>query len=222
MWPFRDPKTAIPTFEVENTIGAGSRVRGDLSGSGGFRIDGTVEGGITADGPVVIGEGGSVEGAVRGRDVVVLGRVRGDVHVSGHLEIGPKGKVLGDITVQSFRMHTGGVFRGLSCMPGEEDAAAPALLFGVASTSTELETRVRTLPPPNGAVVPPPPALAELAELATARSSDVTDEAVSQQRLITTAAATPPLPSPLVSPPLVSPPLVSGDADTSRPRRSAM
>jgi cytoskeletal protein CcmA (bactofilin family) len=185
MWPFRDPKNEIPTFEVENTIGAGSRVRGDLSGPGGFRIDGTVEGGITADGPVVIGEGGSVEGAVRGRNVVVLGRVRGDVHVSGHLEIGPKGKVLGDITVQSFRMHTGGVFRGMSCMPGGEDAA-PALLFGVASTSSALETRVRTLPPPNGAVVPPPAALAELAELATARSADVPDEAVSQQRLIST------------------------------------
>lgn len=185
MWPFRDPKTAIPTFDVENTIGAGSRVRGDLSGPGGFRIDGAVEGAITADGPVVIGEGGSVEGVVRGRNVVVLGRVRGDVHVTGHLEIGPKGKVLGDITVASFRMHTGGVFRGTSCMPGGEDAA-PALLVAAGSTSA-LETRVRTLPPPNGAVVPPPPALAELAELATTRASDVPDEAVSQQRLISTA-----------------------------------
>jgi cytoskeletal protein CcmA (bactofilin family) len=186
MWPFRDPKTLIPTFDVANTIGAGSRVRGDLSGPGGFRIDGMVEGGIDADGPIVIGEGGTVEGVVRGRNVVVLGRVRGDVHVAGHLEIGPNGKVVGDITVKSFRMHTGGVFRGTSCMPGGEDAA-PALLFGVASTTTSaLETRVRTLPPPNGAVVPPPPALAELAEQAT-RSSDVPDEAVSQQRLISTA-----------------------------------
>jgi cytoskeletal protein CcmA (bactofilin family) len=179
MWPFRDPKTEIPTFDVENTIGAGSRVRGDLSGPGGFRVDGTVEGAISADGPVVIGEGGAVEGVVRGRNVVVLGRVRGDVHATGHLEIGPKGKVLGDITVGSFRMHTGGVFRGTSCMPGGEETA-PVLL---ASTST-LERRVRTLPPPNGAV-PPPPALAELAEHVT-RSSDVPDEAVSQQRLITT------------------------------------
>ena len=183
MWPFRDPRTAIPTFHVENTIGAGTRVRGDLSGPGGFRIDGTVEGGITADGPVVVGEGGLVEGVVRGRNVVVLGRVRGDVHVSGHLEIGPKGKVLGDITVQSFRMHTGGVFRGTSCMPGGEDAL-PALLIG---STGAMETRIRTLPPPNGAV-PPPPALAELAELVT-RSSEVPDEAVSQQRLISTGDA---------------------------------
>ncbi len=181
MWPFRDPRTETPSYDVDNTIGAGSRVRGDLSGPGGFRVDGTVEGAIAAEGPVVIGEGGVVEGSVRGRNVVVLGRVRGDVHATGHLEIGPKGKVLGDITVQSFRMHTGGVFRGTSCMPGGEESA-PVM---IAVTST-LDTRVRTLPPPNGAV-PPPPALAELAEMVTAtRVSDVPDEAISHQRLITT------------------------------------
>jgi cytoskeletal protein CcmA (bactofilin family) len=183
MWPFRDRTAETPSYDVENTIGAGSRVRGDLSGPGGFRVDGTVEGAITAVGPVVIGEAGVVEGSVSGRDVVVLGRVRGDVHATGHLEVGPKGKVLGDITVQSFRMHTGGVFHGTSCMPGGEEDAP--VMIDVTST---LDTRVRTLPPPNGAVVPPPPALAELAEMVTAtRGSDAPDEAVSQQRLITTS-----------------------------------
>lgn len=190
MWPFRDPKNSIPTFDVDNIIGAGSRVLGDLSGAGGFRIDGAVEGDITADGPVVIGEGGTVEGAVRGRNVVVLGRVRGDVHASGHLEIGPKGKVLGEITVHSFRMHTGGVFRGTSCMPAGDEALPALLMTAGTAEGGALETRVRTLPPPNGAVVPPPPALAELAEAATTRSSDVPDEAVSQQRLISTSTAT--------------------------------
>lgn len=178
MWPFRNAKNAIPSFDVENTIGAGSRVCGELSGPGGFRIDGAVEGAIDAEGPVVIGEGGSIEGNVRGRDVVVLGRVRGDVHASGHLEIGPKGKVLGDITVQSFRMHTGGVFRGTSCMPGGEDEL-PALGAGQGVTVR----RGRTLPPPNGAV-PPPPMLSELAEIAPLF---VPDEAVSQERLITSS-----------------------------------
>jgi len=179
MWPFRNAKNAVPSFDVENTIGAGSRVCGELSGPGGFRIDGAVEGAIDADGPVVIGEGGSIEGTIRGRDVVVLGRVRGDVHASGHLEIGPKGKVLGDITVQSFRMHTGGVFRGTSCMPGGEDVL-PALLAGREAVAAP---RGRTLPPPTGAV-PPPPMLSELAEIPP---PFVPDEAVSQERLVTSA-----------------------------------
>ena len=178
MWPFRDARNAIPTYEVENTIGTGSRVCGDLAGPGGFRIDGAIEGAVDAEGPVLVGEGGSVEGSIRGRDVVVLGRVRGDVHASGHLEIGPKGKVVGDITVQSFRMHTGGVFRGTSCMPGGEERL-PAL---TANSDSGMARRGRTLPPPNGAV-PPPPTLAEIAELSPLVL--MPDEAVSHERLLT-------------------------------------
>ena len=182
MWPFRDSKRdgSVPTFSVENTIGTGSRVRGDLSGPGGFRVDGAIEGAIDAEGPVVVGEGGSVEGSIRGRDVVILGRVRGDVCAAGHLEIGPKGQIVGDITVQSFRMHTGGVFRGMSCMPGGEEDT-PALPAGPEAKKL---ARGRTLPPPNGAVAPPPPTLAQLAEVKPSATS-ASDEAVSQQRLIT-------------------------------------
>ena len=177
MWPFRDAKNDVPTFEVENTVATGSRVCGDLSGPGGFRVDGSVEGAVDAGGSVVIGDAGSVDGSVRGRDVVVLGRVRGDVHASGHLEIGPKGKVLGDITVQSFRMHTGGVFRGTSCMPGGEEAL-PAFGAGLELAAAR---RGRTLPPPNGAV-PPPPRLSEPAEIVLPLEDD---EAISQERLVT-------------------------------------
>ncbi len=184
MWPFRDAKNAIPTFDVENTIGTGSRVCGDLAGPGGFRIEGAIEGAVDADGPVIVGEGGSVEGSIRGKDVVVLGRVRGDVHATGHLEIGPKGKVLGDISVQSFRMHTGGIFRGTSCMPGGEERGVPALALG-ASTESVAARRGRTLPPPNGAV-PPPPSLAELAELSSPLLL-VPDEAVSHERLLSSS-----------------------------------
>jgi len=176
MWPFRDPKDAIPTFTVENTIATGSRVRGDVSGPGGFRVDGAVEGSIAADGPVVVGEGGTVDGDIRGRAVTVLGRVRGNVVASGHLEIGPKGKVLGDITVESFRVHTGGVFRGTSCMGAEESTTPVLAILGAAREAP----RGRTLPPPNGAVPPPP----MLEEIGGSSSALVPDDVASQQRLI--------------------------------------
>jgi cytoskeletal protein CcmA (bactofilin family) len=180
MWPFRQKSPDdIPTFEVQSTIGTGTRVLGDLKGPGGFRIDGTVEGAVESDGPVVVGEGGTVEGSVHGRDVVILGAVRGDVQASGHLEIGPKGKVIGDMSVGSFRMHKGGVFRGTSRMPTGEDpkpAASPlalptaprAALLGADGARALEARRGRTLPPPNGAVVPPP-----------------SEGVVSQERLIT-------------------------------------
>lgn len=181
MWPFRDAKSEVPTFQVDNTIGAGSRVRGDLSGPGGYRVDGIVEGAIDAEGPVVIGDGGAVEGSVRGSAVVVLGTVHGDVRASGHLEIGPKGKIIGDITVKSFRMHTGGIFRGRSCMPGGEEAIAA---LGTGSLHAEGTRRGRTLPPPMGAVPPPAPLADLAAEALRMTPVPITEEAQSHERLL--------------------------------------
>ena len=180
MWPFRDAKNEIPSYKIDNTIGAGSRVRGDLIGPGAFRVDGIVEGSIDAEGPIVIGEGGAVEGSVRGSEIVVHGAVHGDVHATGHLEIGSKGKLIGDITVKSFRMHTGGVFHGRSNMPGSDVAIA-----AIAASSRAVETRRgRTLPPPMGAgAVPPPPSLAELAS-STNTPVPISGEAISHERLL--------------------------------------
>jgi len=178
MWPFSSsaPKDGIPTFTVENTIGTGTRVCGDIRGPGGVRIDGTVEGAVEVDGPVVVGDGGTVEGGIRGRDIVVLGRVRGDVHASGHLEIGPKGKIAGDVTMESFLLHKGGVFRGTSRM-GDEDSIHIAELPASTSSSSARGARGRTLPPPAGAVPPPPTLLTPPAESGV----------VSHERLLTPA-----------------------------------
>ena len=172
MWPFRrNPKHDIPRFDVDNIIAAGTTVHGDLRGTGAFRVDGVVKGSVEADGAIVIGETGTVEGNVRGRQVVVLGRVQGGVSARGHLEIGPKGKVLGDVAVQSFRMHKGGVFDGTSRMMSESDEPSgptaalppgppPRRLGSGKAAPPNKGQKGRTLPPPTGAV-PPPPATPE-------------------------------------------------------------
>lgn len=142
-------------------------MRGDLRGPGGFRIDGLVTGSIEADGPIVIGEKGAVEGTVKGRDIVVLGRVHGNVSAKQHLEVGPEGRVMGDIEVVSIKVHAGGVFHGASKI-GDAGAEAPRLAtntspFGILPVSnvpspvSHKAKSGRTLPPPLGAVPPPPP-----------------------------------------------------------------
>lgn len=172
IWPFRRSEI----HSTANVVGPGSEVRGDLKGPGGFRIDGAVRGSIETDGPIVIGEAGSIEGTVRGRHVAVLGRVHGDVHASEHLEIGPRGAVRGDVTVTSMRIHVGGTFHGASHVGEERDVPRLSVStkpFGVlaggaphdvASVEGEAEAdlepkpaSVRTLPPPVGAVPPPAP-----------------------------------------------------------------
>jgi cytoskeletal protein CcmA (bactofilin family) len=111
------PEKGAPTGDaIENILGRSCTVRGDLSADGAFRIDGTVEGSIESRAALVVGETGVVRGGVRGTDVVVAGKIEGDVICSGHLEILAKGKVEGDIAARSMRIETGGVFRGTSRM----------------------------------------------------------------------------------------------------------
>jgi len=112
-----------PAVEVENIVGASAEVRGDLRATGGFRIDGKIDGNVESEGPVVIGDGGHVRGNVRGSDVVVVGKVDGNVLATGHLDIGKSGKVVGDVTATSMRIETGGVLRGTSFMGPSEDVS---------------------------------------------------------------------------------------------------
>lgn len=106
--PARDP--------IENVLGRSAFIRGELSAEGAFRVDGTIEGTLASRAEVVIGETGVVKGDVAGSDVVVAGQILGNVRCTGHLEILAKGKVEGDISAQSVRIETGGVFRGTSFM----------------------------------------------------------------------------------------------------------
>lgn len=199
---FRGSSDEIRSFEVATVVGPGVNVRGDVRGPGGIRVDGHVTGSVESDGPVVVGEGGVVDGTVRGSDVIVLGRVRGDVQSARHLEVGPRGKVVGDVTVESLRLHKGGVFRGTSRMTGGEDVATSTASFGVLpialpqmSSPHDEETAVRgrTLPPPAGAV-PPPASVVEVEDAPAVSASPIPPPLASEKRLTSGVRPAPPLP----------------------------
>jgi cytoskeletal protein CcmA (bactofilin family) len=105
-----------PVDKIENMVGRSCIVRGDLSAEGAFRIDGTIEGSVESKTAVVVGEGGAVTGNVRAVDVLVAGRVHGNVCCSGHLEIMSAGTIEGDIEAKSLRVEIGGVLAGTSHM----------------------------------------------------------------------------------------------------------
>jgi cytoskeletal protein CcmA (bactofilin family) len=118
-WGNKKEGAATTSDVIENIIGRSCVIRGDLSGEGAFRIDGTIEGGVESHASVTVGESGVVRGGIRGTDVVIAGAVQGDVICTGHLEILAKGRVDGDIEAKSMRIETGGVFCGTSRMGGQ-------------------------------------------------------------------------------------------------------
>ena len=117
-WRSKADKGKAHTDQIENVLGRTCLVRGNLSSDGAFRIDGWVEGSVESRSTVVIGESGAVRGNVSGTEIVVAGKITGNVVCTGHLEILATGKVEGDIDAKSIRIETGGTFRGTSHMKG--------------------------------------------------------------------------------------------------------
>ena len=80
------------------TIGKSLIVKGELSGSESLYIDGKVEGAINLPGNrVTVGRNGQVAANVMAREIVVLGKVRGNCHASDRVDIRSEGSLTGDV-----------------------------------------------------------------------------------------------------------------------------
>lgn|GEM_PF-348955 len=101
---------------LEIIIGPESSVTGSLSTRGIARIDGNVEGNVTADW-LIVGETGCMRGDVVSRGTMVAGRLEGNIRSDESVEIGSKGIVEGDIYTTKLSISEGAFFEGHSYMP---------------------------------------------------------------------------------------------------------
>jgi cytoskeletal protein CcmA (bactofilin family) len=87
--------------KVDILIGKTVRIRGNVDFAGGLHLDGQVCGGVRADGApestLSVSRSGCIEGPVEVANVVLNGTVKGDIHASGRLVLGPHAKVEGDV-----------------------------------------------------------------------------------------------------------------------------
>ena len=97
---------------VTSVIGPGVVWKGQLSGKGGVRIEGALDGDITLQGLLVVGETGRITcDQLRANVVIVAGAVRGDI-VAEKLEIRSTGRVWGNVVTAAFSTEEGAFLRG--------------------------------------------------------------------------------------------------------------
>jgi len=77
-----------------------------------LRIDGQYRGEISSQGAVIIGTGGIVEGSIQGENIIVSGKVIGDIKASNQVHIRDTGSVSGDISCFTIIIEEGGIFVG--------------------------------------------------------------------------------------------------------------
>jgi cytoskeletal protein CcmA (bactofilin family) len=101
---------------IDTLIGVDSVISGNISFSGGLRIDGTIRGDVCeqadSQGTIVVGENGCVEGAVKATKIILIGSVIGPVKASQFIELQSKARIKGDLHYKSLEMHMGSVIDG--------------------------------------------------------------------------------------------------------------
>ena len=103
-------------MEVEsnsiNIITAGTLIKGDISASGDFRLDGTLEGNIQLNGKLVVGDSGIVNGNVLCVNANIIGTVNGNLSVKELLSLNATARVKGDILINKLSIEPGAIFTG--------------------------------------------------------------------------------------------------------------
>lgn len=94
-------------------IGKGLVIRGEISGTDSLFIEGRVEGSIhVGENRVTVGRSGQASANITAREVVVLGKVRGNIIATDRVEIRAEGVVAGDLTAPRISIEDGALFKG--------------------------------------------------------------------------------------------------------------
>jgi cytoskeletal protein CcmA (bactofilin family) len=112
-------RQSAPAMEARAYLDQGSKVSGKLSFDGPARIDGQVDGEITAKDSIMVGESAVVTAQIKAASVIVAGKVSGDITASQRIEIRPSARVLGNLTAPVLVVHEGAVFEGHCAMQPE-------------------------------------------------------------------------------------------------------
>lgn len=91
-------------------------IEGEVLGEENLHVDGSIKGRIKLSGNLFVGASGTVEADVEATNVVIQGKIIGNVSAEQQLEIQPSGRLIGDCTAASIDIREGAVFDGRSSM----------------------------------------------------------------------------------------------------------
>ena len=102
--------------EVENPainiIRKGTEIKGDVTCAGDIRIDGVLNGTLTSEGKVVVGQSGIIEGEVTCKNADISGNIKANIVVRELLQLKATANITGDINTNKLSIEPGANFTG--------------------------------------------------------------------------------------------------------------
>jgi len=107
--------------EETTIISNGVKIEGKVSSSGNIRVDGEIQGDITSQSSVTVGENGKVNGQINAENITVGGLVTGIVKAKEKLILESKANLNGDLFTKILVVESGAKFDGKSKMGIQKD-----------------------------------------------------------------------------------------------------
>jgi cytoskeletal protein CcmA (bactofilin family) len=107
------PRASCPMAHERACLGSSLQIKGAITGTEDLQIDGKVLGPISLQGhELTVGPTAELKSEIAAREVVVFGRVTGNLFARDRVEIKKDGAVTGDISTARITIEDGAIFKG--------------------------------------------------------------------------------------------------------------
>ena len=110
----------------KNVLSSDVEIKGSIKFSHDLIIDGRIEGEVSSDGALTVGENALIKGEIKTRAVTLFGKVEGNITVVERCELKSAAVLVGDVTAGTLAIEEGATFLGRSQVGKGAAAAKPA------------------------------------------------------------------------------------------------
>jgi cytoskeletal protein CcmA (bactofilin family) len=106
-------RSSAPTARNVSCLGASIEVKGRISGDEDLQIDGKVEGPVSLQNHrLIVGRSAQLNSEISAREIVIHGKVTGNLNARDRVEINKDASVMGDLHTSRIMIEDGAYFKG--------------------------------------------------------------------------------------------------------------
>ena len=125
--PAHAPARTSPAA-TRNVLSSDVEIKGTVKFTNDLVVDGKIEGEISSDGNLTVGENARIKAEIKTATVIVYGKVHGNLTATERVELKASAEVVGDIKAKTLSIEAGAIFVGKSTVgtPAQAPAQTPA------------------------------------------------------------------------------------------------